>query len=386
MLDTTTIRRIAHHDTGGLPVVSLYLAVPADPAEHNAVPTRINSLLDEVRPLVDDEELDRPARMSLRADLEWLSSLGRDGLRPGGLAVFACSGADLREVIELPVAVRDRIVVDSTPWLRPLFAIADDIHRYGVIVLDGSSAQLYEMVGDELTAASAVRHERLRAPRYGGWYGLDEHGVRNRAEGLRLRHYRAVADAADEMVRLDGVDHLIVGGMDQHVNAFVDQLPHALRQRLAGTFTIDLHTATPARIADAAREVIARHEAELDRRLATEILDAVGGSDRAVAGLDEVLWAASLGAVDHLVVVENVTVPGVRCPGCGWLGTRGATCPVCGGETVEVPDVIDEAVAAVFDAGGLVDHLAPGDSPLDEHLVAARLRFPLPPVPETAAA
>ncbi len=386
MLDTATIQRIAHHDTGGLPVVSLYLGIPTDPGEHNAIATRVNSLLEKVRHLADDDGLEREARMSLRADLERLSALGRDGLRPGGVAAFSCHGADLFEVLELPASVRDRIVIDTTPWLRPLFAISDDIHRYGVIVLDGSTAELYEMAGDELTAASEVRHERLRAPRYGGWYGLDEHGTRNKAELLRLRHYRAVADAADEMVRLDGVDHLVVGGMDRHVHAFVDQLPHHLRERVAGTFTIDLHTATPARIAEAARPVIAAHESELDRRLAAEILDAVGGSDRAVAGLDDVLWAATVGAIDQLVVAEHVTVPGVRCTACGWLSTRGDTCPVCGDDTVAVPDVIDEAVAAVFDAGGTVEHVPAEGTDLADHVVAATLRFPLPPLPEPAAA
>ena len=52
----------------GLPVVSLYVAVDPDGSVH----TRVNSLLDQIRPLAKDHDqsLEHDARMSIRGDLE----------------------------------------------------------------------------------------------------------------------------------------------------------------------------------------------------------------------------------------------------------------------------------------------------------------------------
>jgi peptide chain release factor subunit 1 len=53
---------------------------------------------------------------------------------------------------------------------------------------------------------------------------------------------------------------------------------------------------------------------------------------------------------------------------------------VCGARTREAPDVIDDLVEAVIDAGGAIEHVE-AETALREHTIAAALRFPLPPLP-----
>ena len=68
------------------------------------------------------------------------------------------------------------------------------------------------------------------------------------------------------------------------------------------------------------------------------------------------------------------------CEQSGWLAETGDTCPLCGEATRKTEDVVDELSQTVIDAGGTVEHVF-AETPLREHLVAADLRFPLPPRP-----
>jgi peptide chain release factor subunit 1 len=83
-------------------------------------------------------------------------------------------------------------------------------------------------------------------------------------------------------------------------------------------------------------------------------------------------------AIKTLLVLQGAIAPGVVCDESGWLAAAGDICPVCGNPTRRTPDVIDELVAIVIDDGGSVRHVE-ADTKLSEYLVAAELRFPLPP-------
>ena len=101
----------------------------------------------------------------------------------------------------------------------------------------------------------------------------------------------------------------------------------------------------------------------------------------AALGLDSsCLWAGSVAAIKALLVRDGATAQGAVCDESGWLALSGDACPLCGKPTRHTPDVIDELVAAVIDEGGRVSHIK-ADTKLNEYLVAADLRFPLPPKP-----
>ena len=53
---------------------------------------------------------------------------------------------------------------------------------------------------------------------------------------------------------------------------------------------------------------------------------------------------------------------------------------MCGARTRETPDIIDELVEAVIDAGGAIEHVE-AETALRKHTIAVALRFPLPPLP-----
>jgi len=379
MLTAETIDRILRFDGGDLPVISLYTRVVADPHSTRDLQSRVTSLVDQISPLAKDGSGGHEARESVRADIERIREAARDERwKPGGMAVFACRGRGLYEEVPLPRPVRDRIVADRAPYVRPMLAVLDEYHRAAVVVVDRASARVWEIFQDEMREVSHVSDRVLRKKNYAGT--LAEDRVRNRADELSKRHYRNAARVLDELFRSGGFDLLIIGGHEYEVPAFTAFLPRELRDRLAGSFSIDPGTAPVAEVRATADAILQRYERDQEHQLVMDVLDKLAAGGLAAAGLPDCLWAGSVAAVQTLLVAEGATVPGVVGDESGWLALLGEIDPLSGKPTRPVPDVIDELAAAVIDEGGSVRHVEDDDR-LNEHTVAAELRFPLPPPP-----
>jgi peptide subunit release factor 1 (eRF1) len=379
MITRETVERITGFEPNGLPVTSVYITVPVDFADRGALRGRATSTLQKVRPHAQDQALDHGARMSLRQDFERIeSAIGAENWRPGAVAFFACSGSGLFEEVSLPRPVRHRAIVDATPWIGPMMAVLDEFHRYCVAVVDRRTARIWELYAGELLEAREIHGRVLRKDDYGGFRGHEERGVRSRAEELGKRHFREVVEQLEDAFRASGYELLLLGGHQQELPRLVDELPRELAERLAGTFAIDPNTATPASVRPLADEAVERYEREAERRKVSEALERAATGRDAVVGLEDCLWAGSVAGVRELLVEDGAVVPGVVCDADGWLGSSAGRCPVCGGPVRETPDVIDELIEKVVDDGGSVEHVV-ADTPLREDIVAAFLRFPLPP-------
>jgi peptide subunit release factor 1 (eRF1) len=381
MITAATFRRLRDFDPGELPVISMYLTVPVDPHEHNGIRTRVNSLLEQVRPLGADESLSHAARLSVRQDLERIEELrAKEHWRPPAIAVFSCSGKNFLEEVQLPRRIRDRILADATPWVWPMMAVLEDFHRAVVLVTDRKSAQVWELFQGEIQRLQEVEDRALRKPNYAGWHGLKEHTVGHKALELEKHHVLRVVEMLDEIFVDPSYELLVLGGQHDELARLEAALPKRLRQRLAGTFNVDVRPNLEAEVRERASAVVESWEREDEKRKVQDLFERAASQRPAAIGLRECLWAATTAAVEELLVHDDVTAPGVVCPREGWLGESADSCPVCGTPTRQTPDVIDELVERVIDEGGSIEHVEV-DTELEPHLVGAVLRFPLPPFP-----
>jgi peptide chain release factor subunit 1 len=370
MITTETIDGVVGFDAGGLPVVSLYAAVPENPGDRRTLRSRVHSLIHEIRLMAEHSSGGRDAMLSLRSDIERMdAAVGEERWPPGAIAMFSCSGRGFFETVELPRSVRDRVLVDATPWVRPMLAVLDESHRCCVAVVDKSSARFWELYQRELREITKIRDRTLRNPA-----GLTEDKTQHKADELAKRHFRKVAAELLELFRTERFDLLAMGGHHEEVPGFVSEFPRELRERFAGTFTIDPATATLSDIRAQADAIVAQYERTKERKLVADVIEKVAAGGRATLGLDNCLWAAAVAAVTLLLVQEGA------CDSCGWLACAGDRCALCDGEARPTPDVVDEMVQKVIDDGGSIEHVA-SDAGLGDHLAGATLRFPLPSRP-----
>jgi peptide chain release factor subunit 1 len=360
-------------------VLSVYLGLPPDPGERARLETRLRSLLGPLRECTESGELGRTARLGLRADLQRVEQRVEEyrAVSGRGVGLFLCDELDLDERLALPRNVRDRAIADTTPWLRPLLAVLDESWRYGVAVVDRDQAWLYVFAMGELEAAVGSRHEPWYRPAE-AWHRRDESPGKARADEWARRQYRDTSERLSQLLRRGSVDLLVVGGHHEIVAAFLPYLPHDVRAKVAGTFSIDPHHMTADQVRHQAERVVDEYERAEERHLVAEALDLVGSGGFATVGLPWCLDAVNAQAVQLLLADDDRELAGAVCPRCSWLGvTRPSACPVCGGSPRSTPDIVDEAAAAVIDAGGEVEHVY-ADTPLRQHVVASLTRFPVP--------
>ena len=276
MITAEMVNGIVRFQANGLPVVSLYCRV--DPgASQREVRARVDSLLDQIRPLAKDRALDHRYRLSVRADIERIKdALGSERWRPGTVAVFSCSGRGLYEEIPLPRRVREQVMVDATPLARPMLAVLGEYSRACVLVINREAAPVWEMYQDEMREVETVTDPLRKAANTGT---RAEDRIQNRVDEQAKRHFRRVASMVSQLLRADGYDVLVVGGHDYELADFLRLLPHELRGRVAGTFRADPVATPVAEIRSSAEGVVRHYQREQDRRLVDHVLElaAVGG-------------------------------------------------------------------------------------------------------------
>jgi len=376
LLDRSLIERLRGVDPAGHPVVSLYLGLGPDPDGLRAIPTRLKGLAHSLREEVGNwgEEESRGLRQDLDRAVAMADRFGADLGR--GAALFVCSAAGLAEHVGLPAQVRDRAVIDSSPYLGPLEAMLAHFRRYCAVVIDRRLASIYRFYMGELESWEQMAEEEVRKDNFGGFAGYAEHGARGRAEEVARRHFRAVAGRLAELWRAGEFDLLAVGGNPANVDGLTAELAPDLAAVLAGIFVVDPRTATPAEIRERCEILSEEHEAQADARLVSDLMDAAGAGGRGVLGLDRVLDAANQHAVDTLLLDAGETVPGVACPACGWLARPVAACPACGAATRRVADLYDAVAEAAWAGGGAVRYVLAA-TPLSRFEAGALVRFPV---------
>jgi hypothetical protein len=372
MITAETVSRIIQFRGDGLPVVSMDVRIEPGISQSD-IHSRVTSLVDQADSLAKDRNLAHEARLSLREDIERIKErMRQEAWQPQGLAIFSCSGRGWYEEVPLPRGVRSQIVLDDSPYVRPMLAVLDECRRSCVVLVDKEWARAWELYQDEMREVTKIKD---RLGKFDDYAGGNMDKIRN--EQAR-RHYRRVAQVLDELQRTERYDLLIVGGHDAEIPAFLEFLPPDLRDRFAGSFSIDPPTASAAQVRAGANAIIERYAREQERKSVAEVLERAAAGRLAAVGVPACLRAGSVAAIQTLLVQEGVTAPGVVCDESGWLALAGDTCPMSGKPTRPVPDVIDDLVQAVIDAGGSIQHVQ-ADTPLQEHTLAAALRFPLPP-------
>ena len=281
---------------------------------------------------------------SVGADLKRIEDHVRAGIDRShirGLAMFSCSAHDFWEVVELAVPVRDRVVVNHTPYVRELEAVVAQHERFAVLVVDRQRARLFLFHQGELLEKQEQFDVLPRHDDDGGQLGKDQ--VAGHTAVAASRHLKRAAAAAFGLHQGHGFDHLVLAGPEE-VTAELERELHAyLRERIAARVHLAVH-ATDDEIRQAAEDVEAQVERAREQAMVDRLRQAVGSGAGGVAGLGPVLEALVARRVDTLLVSEGFETPGWRCRSCGWVGTLGRQCPLCDADMDQVGDVVEEAV------------------------------------------
>ena len=337
-LTEEAVRGLVARRAGAVPVTSCYLDVDGRRRPRFADVTRsLERMVREARAATDGAP--SVCRDLRRIEDHVGAGLDRSWVR--GLAMFSCSADPLWQVFELPVPVRDQLVVNHSPAVRQLEVVLDQHERFGLLLADRQRARMLVFELGELVE-SAERFDQL--PRGDD----DDHSVRrdrvrDHAAAHVAAHLRRAADVAFSVFQDRPFDRLVIGAPEDIAAELSSVLHPYLRERLEARCSVPVN-ASEDEIRTAAAEVEAAVERRKEAEAVARLRDAAGRGRRGVAGLPDTLAALGERRVDTLLVSDGYVTPGWRCARCGVLAAVGPRCPACASPMAETEDVVEDAI------------------------------------------
>jgi peptide chain release factor subunit 1 len=375
--DPEGLRRLAELQLARPLVLSLYLDL--DPSEFATPPARstaVRSLVDEAeRRIREHQELTGKERAGLERCLEraesFLRGAGTEGAHSA--AVFASDAANLFETLALPRSVPSRVAIDQSPLVAPLAGLAQR-ERWCVVLVSRRDGRLFRGSPEGLREVGSVSDDVHGQHDQGGW---SQARYQRSVEKEKADHLRHVAGVLFEHYKRQPFERLVVGGPHEVVSDFEGKLHSELRERVCGKIDVDVKTARPEDVLQAAAPMLEELEAAREREALQRLGDGLGAGGRAAAGLDEVLGVLNERRVDTLLLLDRLSAAGTVCPACGCLGPDGLdNCPADGTPLERRDDVVEPAVELALRQSAAVMPVRRSEDELRERGgIAAVLRF-----------
>ena len=220
-----------------------------------------------------------------------------------GIAIFACSGAELFEAIPLETPFDDHwMFVGSVPHLYPLAKLVDTYSRYAAVMLDTNKARILVFGLATTERDEQIVNDKTRRSSKGGW---SQARYQRHADNIHMHHMKEVVDALDKIVRDDNINQVVIAADDTALAKLREQMPAPLAEKVVSTVPLHRHTGGD-NLLDATFEAIRIKDAETDAEKVQELLDEWQGAGLGVVGPEATLTAFQLGQVEELIITGSV--------------------------------------------------------------------------------
>jgi len=365
MIDVKEMQSLAEYD-GSAQVVSFYVDTDLTRHTKDAAKLMFRQAAKKLQ-----EEHDSPEVASRLAAIERYLDFEYDW-QARGIAVFT-DGDTLWKTVPLPAPVDTHGYMGEEPYIRGLYDLLDRFAEYAVALVDRESVRLFSVAWGRIQSQTEAMGEELKRHKQGGWAAAR---YQRRADQLALRNLKQAVELIDSFCRSRGCERLILGGSQPVLAQVKELMPHALRSKLIGEFSVDM-AATPNEVLQRSLEVaVAAQQAE-EEQLVSEAVTAASKGGPGAVGLDDTLWALREGRVRVLLIQEDAHASGYRCRECSFLtGSEVARCPFCSSVEIQaVPDVINLAILQALKAGAEVNIVRQNQSLRQVGNIAALLRY-----------
>ncbi len=379
MITFQQITDLLNYQSTEFQVVSLYLNTDLRNTTLDKIRILTKDLIKSRHDEIEKSTLGHQQKEALKKDfdkiLQFVETMAVEG-NQRGLAIFTSRGGEMWEVFRLPQKVKNAIIVDPDPYLRPLVAILNQYHRFCFAIVDRKKAKIYEYyMGEILDITEMLSADVPGKVRLAGWYGLEEKRVMRHIDYHTHQHFKRVANLLFRLHNARQFDYFILGGQSEYLPEFERHLHSYITSRIVER----VDTTPDAWNINTVKKVIRETENRLNekrfRELVEQLITDAAKNNRAVLGLQEVLKNANLGNIRLLLIEEDAVLPGRECFSCGYLTIDEEVCPVCGAKTELMDDLFDEIVENTVNYNGDFLQIPPGSALKEHQGIGAFLRF-----------
>jgi len=373
MLNREELKEIAKMRGDDAYFVSLYLNVnPMTNVKDNYV-IHVKNMIKQTT-----EKLEKTVLKRIHNDIEKIESyiLSNKRVFKKGLAILSSQEKNIWKEFHVSVPMKNEVIVDTTPYIKPLLDILDNYQRYAILLVGRDLARLFLVHLGEIEEYAEVHSDDVPGRhKKGGWFSLSEKSFERHIDYHVSMHLKDVVKQLDSFLSGEYVGRLLIGGSEEAVTKVKGMLSHSMAEKVIGTFQADM-TAKSKDIMDKTEPILMAFEEKKEEEAVEELLTKALKNEHAVIGIENVLNALQEGRVMKLVMLKDFKLSGKSCDQCGYLNTHDiATCPYCKGKMKKVNYIVDLIAQKAVEQGALVEVVAKNEKLKEAGNIGAFLRF-----------
>jgi len=330
-------------------ILTLYLVVDGAKTSKKEYLTKLNSMISETKEIIDSEtSYKKTAKKELTDLLDKIKSYINDEYKYENektLLIFAGTKKEMWEIYRLPVSFKSKVIIDPKPHTQNLRALVKNYKKYAVLLLDREKAQIYQIYMGRITEYLAALISDV-PPKVNFRFesGLRENKILHRIEEKLNQFFKFINENIFNLLKDKKFDYLILAGKKDVTNIFKNYLHNYINSLVIGSFEIESTAADDAVLLKATK-IIENFELENKRKVIDKILEELEPQGAGVFGLQNVIGALSQDNIKILAYLDNLSIKGYVCPGCGIILTESeGKCPNCLSMPVFYNDIVDEIV------------------------------------------
>jgi len=373
MLNRAELKEIAKMTTGDAYFVSLYLNTnPITNTKNNYV-IHVKNMLKKTT-----EQVDKAVIKRIQEDLKKINAyvLANKRIFKKGLAILTSQEKGFWKEFHLSLPIKNEIIIDNSPYVKPLLDILDNYQRYAILLVGKDSARLFIIHLGEIEEYTEVHTADVPGKhKKGGWYSLSEKSYERHIDYHVELHLKDVIRQLEVFLSREYVGRLILGGSEEAITKVRGMLPQKVASKVIGTFHAEMF-ANSNEILKKAEPVLRASERKHDEKTVEDLLTGAMKNENAVIGIEDVLHTLQEGRIMKLLFLKDFKKSGLTCENCGFLTVQTVpNCPYCKGKTKKVNYIVDLLAQKAVEQGALIEVLDENKKLKDAGKIGAFLRF-----------
>ncbi|MBU4190471.1 MAG: hypothetical protein KJ886_05725 [Candidatus Thermoplasmatota archaeon] len=268
--------------------------------------------------------------------------LDKSGIEKGqkGFAVFASNIHKFFRAYKLGLPVEDMLIVDTSPYIRPIARLIDEYETFGLVLLDSHRAKIYVVSSGKIEYKKKKAKDIMNRHKKGG---MSQARFQRLRKGAINHFLKDVSEDIEKLFSKDDVAKIVVAGPGNAKKMLKNFLPDSIKSKIVDVIDVDFDEAE-SRVVSKAEEIVLKDEKEASDKNVSRLREEILRNGLAVYGLKETRDAVRNAQIELLLLSKGYKIRGWICEKCQAVDSGvEKKCPYCGSKTSEV-DVVEELI------------------------------------------
>ena len=249
------------------------------------------------------------------------------------IAIFSSKKHNFLKIINLPMKIENTLIVDSSPYIRPLARILDEWESFTLVLLSSNFAKIYSISLGEIESIKKLSSDIMNKHKKGGC---------SQARFNRLRKgaiHQFLKEVAEELNKITD-KQIIIAGPGNAKNQFIDIISKDIKSKILDI--IDISIEDENKLLKESIYLISEKEKRKSNEAVEYLKQEILRDGLAAYGIEETLKAVKNGQAELLIIEKDQKIPGWICENCQ-IVKKGykKICPNCKNKTSKI-DILEE--------------------------------------------